>query len=102
LDFLTPFEVVPYTEKVSKSYARIRAGYEKKGEPAGPNDLLIAATVLVNNGRLVTRNIREFRRIPGLEVIEWQKSEGQVGEIDRVASKRGNLFEATPTNIQQL
>lgn len=70
-EFLLPFEIVSYTEQVSGIYAEIRAGCEKKGQPVGPNDLLIAAIVKANNGTLVTRNTKEFSRIYGLQQTKW-------------------------------
>jgi tRNA(fMet)-specific endonuclease VapC len=70
-EFLMPFEIVSYTEKMSETYAEIRAGCEEKGKPVGPNDLLIAAIVLANNGTLATRNTKEFSRIPRLKLAEW-------------------------------
>jgi tRNA(fMet)-specific endonuclease VapC len=70
-EFLMPFEIVFYTERMSETYAEIRADCEEKGKPIGPNDLLIAAIVLINNGTLATRNIKEFSRIAGLKLTEW-------------------------------
>jgi tRNA(fMet)-specific endonuclease VapC len=70
-EFLMPFEIVPCTERMSETYAEIRAGSEAKGSLVGPNDLLIAAIVLANNGTLVTRNTKEFSRISGLKLTEW-------------------------------
>jgi tRNA(fMet)-specific endonuclease VapC len=70
-EFLMPFEIVSYTERMSETYAEIRAGCESKGQPVGPNDLLIAAIVVANNGILATRNRKEFIRIPGLKLTEW-------------------------------
>jgi tRNA(fMet)-specific endonuclease VapC len=37
----------------------------------GPNDLVIASTVLAHQGIMVTHNVREFRRIPALQVSDW-------------------------------
>lgn len=70
-EFLMPFEIVSYTERMSETYAEIRAGCEKNGEPVGPNDLLIAAIVLANNGTLATRNTKEFSRIPNMKLAAW-------------------------------
>jgi tRNA(fMet)-specific endonuclease VapC len=70
-EFLMPFEIVSYTELMSETYAEIRAGSESKGNPVGPNDLLIAAIVMAYNGTLATRNTKEFSRIPGLKLTEW-------------------------------
>ncbi len=52
-------------------YAQVRAVTEHAGTLVGPNDLIIAATVLARRGILVTHNLREFRRVPGLRVESW-------------------------------
>jgi tRNA(fMet)-specific endonuclease VapC len=44
---------------------------EAAGQPIGPHDLLIAATALRHGAALVTRNVAEFSRVPGLEVVNW-------------------------------
>ena len=51
--------------------AQIRAGLEAMGTPIGPYDTLIAATALRHRATLVTRNVREFSRVPGLECLNW-------------------------------
>ena len=51
--------------------ARIRATLEQRGEPIGPIDVLIAGTALAQTAVLVTRNVREFERVPGLQVEDW-------------------------------
>jgi tRNA(fMet)-specific endonuclease VapC len=51
--------------------AKVRAFLEKKGMPIAPYDLLIAGTTLAQNGILVTRNIGEFTRVPGLRLENW-------------------------------
>jgi len=70
-EFLMPFEIIPYNSLMSQIYAEVRTVCEAKGSLVGPNDLLIAAIVLVNNGTLVTRNTKEFGRIPGLKLTGW-------------------------------
>lgn len=71
--FLAPFETVDYDERCARIYAQIRAALEKKGSSIGSNDLLIAATALANGAVLVTRNDREFTRVPGLKVEYWDE-----------------------------
>ena len=56
---------------VALAAAKIRAVLEAKGQPIGPLDTLIAATALVAKANLITRNIREFERVPGLQVENW-------------------------------
>lgn len=56
---------------VAKEAAMIRARLEKKGQPIGPMDVLIAATARANNATLVTHNTNEFKRVSGLDVVDW-------------------------------
>jgi tRNA(fMet)-specific endonuclease VapC len=68
---LAPFEIVPFDETCVMEYAQLRAHLETAGEKIGPHDQLIAATVLAHNGTLVTLNLKEFQRIPGLNLETW-------------------------------
>lgn len=52
-------------------YARIRAHLEAQGTPIGANDLWIAAQALQLGAVLVTDNLHEFQRVPGLRVENW-------------------------------
>lgn len=69
--FLLPFEIISFDDQAAIAYSVIRADMEKTGIVIGPNDLIIAATVLSRRGILVTNNEKEFRRIPGLTVENW-------------------------------
>ena len=73
LAFLFPFEIVPFGVAEARAYAKIRCSLEKAGQPIGPNDTIIAATVLANAGALVTNNLAEFRRVRKLKVENWAK-----------------------------
>ncbi len=68
---LLPFEIVPFDEACAVQYARIRAHLERKGKTIGSNDYLIAATALAHSAVLVTNNVNEFKRIPGLSLESW-------------------------------
>lgn len=70
--FLEPFEIIPFGDTEAEIYSEIRSELEKKGNPIGPNDLLIAATVLSGNGTLITNNEKKFNRIPSLKVENWE------------------------------
>ena len=63
--------VVPFDEDATLRYGALRALLEKRGEPIGPLDTLIAAHALALGWSLATHNIREFRRIPGLRCEDW-------------------------------
>jgi tRNA(fMet)-specific endonuclease VapC len=56
---------------VAIEYARLRAQLEQVGTPIGPNDTWIAAEALHHKLVLVTDNVREFSRVPGLHVENW-------------------------------
>lgn len=69
--FLEPFEVISFSESMADIYAEIRSSCEKSGKPVGPNDLLIASTVLFYSGILVTNNQSEFEMVSNLQVVNW-------------------------------
>lgn len=63
--------VLPLQEPVDRAYGEIRSYLERAGTPIGPNDTLIAAHAIVLNRTLITANLREFSRVPGLRVENW-------------------------------
>jgi tRNA(fMet)-specific endonuclease VapC len=71
LEFLGPFEVLAFDDGCAVHYAAMRARLERTGKPIGPNDCLIAATALASGRILVTHNVREFSRVPGLKIEDW-------------------------------
>jgi tRNA(fMet)-specific endonuclease VapC len=70
-DFLLPLEIADFGAAAADIYGRVRAGLEKAGTPIGPLDTQIGAHALSLGAVLVTNNIREFRRIPGLKIENW-------------------------------
>jgi len=73
--FLAPFEIVPFDNRAAIIYAQIRHSLEQVGQIIGFNDLIIASIVLAHEGegRLVTDNLREFRRVSGLKLENWDE-----------------------------
>lgn len=69
--FLIPFDVAEYDYKAALEYGKLRASLEKKGQPIGSLDMLIAAHALSLDITLVTNNTKEFERVEGLEVENW-------------------------------
>lgn len=66
--FTAPLEIAAFDRDATEAYGRIRTALERKGQPIGPMDLLIATHALSLGVRLVTSNKDEFRRVPGLRV----------------------------------
>jgi tRNA(fMet)-specific endonuclease VapC len=58
-------------ERSAAHAGRLRAHLAALGQPIGPYDLLIAGIALAQNLTLVTRNTREFERVPGLKIENW-------------------------------
>ncbi|HSS48099.1 MAG TPA: type II toxin-antitoxin system VapC family toxin [Thermoanaerobaculia bacterium] len=58
-------------DNLPQVYGRILATLQKSGRSIGTMDLLIAASALVDEAPLVTRNLDHFQRIPGLEVLTY-------------------------------
>lgn len=63
--------VVPLDAPADEHYADIRATLEREGTPIGSHDLFIAAHARSRGATLLTRNLREFQRVPGLRVEDW-------------------------------
>lgn len=72
--FLESASVLPLDRAAARAAAAARADLEKRGVPIGPLDNLIAGTALAHRATLVTRNTREFSRLPNLTVIDWRGS----------------------------
>ena len=71
--FLEPFEIIPFENSLTYTYAEIRSELEKMGQPIGPNDLLIAAITKFHEATLITNNEKEFKRIKDLRVENWHQ-----------------------------
>ncbi len=70
--FFNEFICLPFDDQAIKVGAQFRAQLAIKGTPIGPYDLQIAAIALVNNLVLVTHNTREFSRVAGLRMEDWE------------------------------
>ena len=68
---LANIEVLDFDVRAANDYGKIRADLERKGEPIGPFDMLIAAHALSIDCVLVTNNTREFKRVDSLNVVDW-------------------------------
>jgi tRNA(fMet)-specific endonuclease VapC len=69
--FLAPLEVLPFDASAIWHYGDLRAALERRGEPIGALDTMIAAHAMASNTILVTNNTREFARVAGLRLENW-------------------------------
>lgn len=63
--------VLPMDASVCEHYGELRTELEKRGSPIGAHDMLIAAHARALGLTLVTNNLREFRRVPRLNLENW-------------------------------
>ncbi len=70
-EFTSLIDILPYTAKASMHYGNIRASLERLGQTIGVNDLHIAAHARSEGLVLVTNNMGEFTRVPGLLLENW-------------------------------
>ncbi|MDX2138488.1 MAG: hypothetical protein SF123_10370 [Chloroflexota bacterium] len=63
---------MPFDETAADHFGRIKATLELAGKPVGPYDMQIAAIALVHELIVITHNLREFGRVSGLRVEDWE------------------------------
>jgi len=68
---LSTLRVLPLDGDADRHYGRLRADLERRGQPIGANDMLIAAHALAIDAVLVTDNVSEFSRVPDLRYENW-------------------------------
>ena len=70
-EFIGNLKVLPFTMRGAAHFAQLRAELTRAGVVCGPYDMLIAGHARSEDLTVVTNNVREFRRIPGLQVENW-------------------------------
>jgi len=68
-ELIASFSVLDFDEECARVHSELWAGLEKAGRPIGAHDMLIAATALRHDMRVATFNLKDFKRVPHLEVI---------------------------------
>lgn len=71
---LSALEIFSLEEPADRQYGELRTYLEQRDKAIGPNDMLIAAHALALDCVVITANIREFSRVPGLKVENWLES----------------------------
>ena len=70
--FFANLPSLPFDDDAAEHFGDIRATLARQGKPIGPYDLQIAAIARAHGLIVVTHNTREFTRVPGLMLEDWQ------------------------------
>lgn len=70
-EFVARLDVLPFGERAAAHYGQVRAELERVGTPCGPHDMQIGGHARSEGLIVVTNNLREFNRMPGLRVENW-------------------------------
>jgi tRNA(fMet)-specific endonuclease VapC len=69
--FVARLDVLPFAEKAAAHYGQVRAELERAGTPSGPHDMQIGGHARSEGLIIVTNNMREFKRMPGVRAENW-------------------------------
>jgi len=69
---LRPLRVLPFDQQSARAAGLLRVMLQKQGTPIGNSDRMIAATAIAHDASVITSNVREFARVPGLIVEDWR------------------------------
>jgi len=72
-DLIKEVPIVTYDRACAEKYSDLRFSLKRQGRPCGDADMMIAATALVHDAILVTRNVRHFEPVSGLAIEPWLK-----------------------------
>ena len=69
--FVSILQVLPFDDGAAVEYGKVCAHLQRRGTPIGPMDTLLAAHAKAEGLTIVTNNVREFERVPGLKIENW-------------------------------
>ena len=68
---LERFPLLPVDLPIARAHAQLWAHLAARGQMIGPHDLWLAASCMAHGLTIVTANVREFERAPGVQVEQW-------------------------------
>ncbi len=71
---LERFPILDVDLSTARAHSRVWADLTADGTLIGPHDLWLAATCIAHGLTMVTANLREFERVPGLDVERWSNA----------------------------
>jgi tRNA(fMet)-specific endonuclease VapC len=75
--FVARLDVLPFDARAAAHYGQLRAELERAGTPCGLHDMQIGAHARSGGLIVVSNNLREFGRMPGVRVEDWTGCEGE-------------------------
>lgn len=69
--FVARLDVLPFGDKAAAHYGQVRAELARAGTPCGPHDMQIGGHARSEGLIVVTNNLREFERMPGVRTENW-------------------------------
>ena len=69
--FVARLDVLPFGDKAAAHYGQVRAELERAGVPCGPHDMQIGGHARSEGLIVLTNNMRELARMPGVRVENW-------------------------------
>ena len=76
--FAARCEVLSFGRRAAAHYGQLRAELERAGKPAGPYDMQIGGHARSEGLIVVTNNMREFARMPGVRAENWVRGHGRM------------------------
>lgn len=73
--FVGAFQIAPFDAASAREYGRLRQSLGEKGQLIGDRDIMIASCAIANQAILVSRNIKEFKRVPNLRLETWEEQD---------------------------
>jgi tRNA(fMet)-specific endonuclease VapC len=70
-NFAARVDVLPFDDKAAAHYGQLRAELELMGKPCGLHDMQIGGHARSEGLIVVTNNMREFGRMPGVRAENW-------------------------------
>ena len=64
-------EIAPFETHAAEHFGQLRAELYRAGQPIGPYDMMIAGHARAKGLILITNNVKEFERAPGLRIENW-------------------------------
>lgn len=69
--FAARLEVLPFDKQASRQFGQVKAELELQGQKIGSYDTMIAGHARSQGLIVVTNNVREFKRVEGVRIVNW-------------------------------